>query len=166
MPTYEIYRCGNEYGKPAGLPGRGEFGIEIMVALAYQVDVVGVSIDKACRLLNFFEQLKLRKSQADALRNALQRQCGRVPGLQQFSEMLGSPDSQGDQADAGRPVLQSFGKQLTEFRLQSVIDEVARWTAVGQSCFDAMRETLSRNLSAPLPDRKGILDQIILNADT
>ena len=62
-------------------------------------------------------------------------------------------------------MLQSIGKQLTEFRLQSVIDEVARWTAVGQSCFDAMRETLRKNVSSPLPDRKGILDQIILNAD-
>lgn len=69
----EIYRYGNEFGKPAGLPGRGEFGIEIMVALAYQVYVVGVSIDNACRLLNFFEQLKLRKSQADALLNQLAR---------------------------------------------------------------------------------------------
>ncbi|MEZ6128828.1 MAG: hypothetical protein R3C59_09110 [Planctomycetaceae bacterium] len=63
-------------------------------------------------------------------------------------------------------VLQSIGKQLTEIRLQSVIDEVARWTAVGQSCFDSMRETLSSNLSARLPDRKGILDQISLNADS
>jgi len=44
-----------------------------MIALAYQVYVVGLSIDKACQLLNFFEQLRLRKSQADALLNQLAR---------------------------------------------------------------------------------------------
>ena len=72
--AYEIYRYGNEFGKPAGLVGRSEYGIEIMLALAYQVYVIGLSIDKACQLLNFFEQLKLRKSQADALLNRLARQ--------------------------------------------------------------------------------------------
>ncbi len=44
-----------------------------MIALAYQVYIIGLSIDKACQLLNFFEQLKLRKSQADALLNQLAR---------------------------------------------------------------------------------------------
>ena len=73
LVAYKIYRYGNEFGKPPGLVGRGEFGIEIMVSLAYQVYVIGVSIDKACLLLNFFEQLKLRKSQADALLNQLAR---------------------------------------------------------------------------------------------
>jgi hypothetical protein len=68
---YRIYRYRNEFGKPHGLVGRSEFGVEIMVALAYQVYVVGVSIDKACQMLDFFEQLKLRKSQADALLNRL-----------------------------------------------------------------------------------------------
>ena len=48
LVAYNIYRFGNEFGKPSGLVGRGEFGIEIMVSLAYQVYVVGVSIDKAC----------------------------------------------------------------------------------------------------------------------
>ncbi len=65
--AYEIYRCGNSYGKPAGLLGRSEFGIEITVALAYQVFCLGLSLDKACAVLSFFEQIKLRKSQADAL---------------------------------------------------------------------------------------------------
>lgn len=70
---YQIFRYQNEYGKPEGLIGRGEFAVEIMIALAYQVYIVGLSIDKACQLLNFFEQLKLRKSQADALLNQLAR---------------------------------------------------------------------------------------------
>jgi len=71
LVAYKIFRYRNEFGKPEGLVGRGEYGIEIMLALAYQVYVVGLSIDKACQLLNFFEQLKLRKSQADALLNQL-----------------------------------------------------------------------------------------------
>ena len=44
-----------------------------MIALAYQVYIVGLSIDKACQLLNFFEQLKIRKSQADAILSQLAR---------------------------------------------------------------------------------------------
>jgi transposase len=68
-------------------------------------------------------------------------------------------------------VLQSIGKQLEVFQLQTVIDEVARWTAVGQTCFDAMSDMMSdvmRSKLSPdkLPDKSGILDRIILNADT
>ena len=74
LVAYRIFRYRNEYGKPAGLVGRSEYGVEIMLALAYQVYVVGLSIGKACQLLNFFEQLKLRKSQADALLNQLARE--------------------------------------------------------------------------------------------
>ena len=62
-------------------------------------------------------------------------------------------------------VLQSIGKQLEKFQLQSVM---ARWNAVGQSCFETMRETLSeqpKNLRA-MPDRSGILHRIILKADS
>jgi transposase len=73
LVAYKIYRYRNEFGKPDGLMGRSEFGVEIKLALAYQVYIVGVSIDKACQLLNFFEQLKIRKSQADALLNQLAR---------------------------------------------------------------------------------------------
>ncbi|WP_197442870.1 IS66 family transposase [Lignipirellula cremea] len=73
LVAYEIYRCGNRFGKPAGLLGRSEFGIEIFVAIAYQVYCVGLSIDKACKLLSFFQQLNLKKSQADALLNQLAR---------------------------------------------------------------------------------------------
>lgn len=74
LVAYKIYRFRKEFGKPAGLVGRSEYGIEIMIALAYQVYVVGLSIDKACQTLNFFQQLKLRKSQADALLNRLARE--------------------------------------------------------------------------------------------
>lgn len=71
LVAYEIYRCGNRFGRPPGVIGRGEFAIEISVALAYQVYCLGLSIDKACQVLSFFQQLKLRKSQADALLNQL-----------------------------------------------------------------------------------------------
>ena len=67
--AYAIHRKGNCYGKPAGLIGRSEFGIEIIIAIAYQVYCLGLSIDKACAVLSFFQQLELRKSQADALLN-------------------------------------------------------------------------------------------------
>lgn len=73
LVAYDIYRKANQYGKPAGLIGRSEFGIEITIAIAYQVYCLGLSIDKACAVLSFFQQLKLRKSQADALLNQLAR---------------------------------------------------------------------------------------------
>jgi hypothetical protein len=72
--AYEIYRGPkNQYGKIPGVLGRSEFGSEIIVAIAYQVYVVGLSFDKVCLLLNFFQNLRLRKSQADALLNQLSR---------------------------------------------------------------------------------------------
>ena len=71
--AYEIYRRGNNYGQPPGVPGRGEFGMEILIALAYQVYTLGLSLDKACQVLGFFQGLSLKKSQANALLNQLAR---------------------------------------------------------------------------------------------
>jgi hypothetical protein len=71
--AYEIYRQGNRYGQPLGVPGRGEFGMEILIALAYQVYTLGLSLDKACQVLGFFQNLSLKKSQANALLNQLAR---------------------------------------------------------------------------------------------
>ena len=66
--AYEVYRGpGNQYGKIPGVLGRSEFGLEIVVAIAYQVYVVGLSFDKVTLLMNFFQNLKLCKSQVDAL---------------------------------------------------------------------------------------------------
>src|SRR5207302_2964298 len=50
-----------------------EFGMEIVVRIAYLVYVVGLSFDKVCLVLNFFQNLKLGKSQADALLYQLSR---------------------------------------------------------------------------------------------
>ena len=75
LVAYEIYRGpGNQYGKIPGVFGRSEFGAEITLAIAYQVYIVGLSFDKVCLLMNFFQHLKLRKSQANALLNQLARQ--------------------------------------------------------------------------------------------
>jgi hypothetical protein len=71
--AYEIYRHGNKYGQPDGLLGRSEYGVEIVISIGYQVYCLGLSLDKACEVLSFFQQLKLRKSQADALLNQLAR---------------------------------------------------------------------------------------------
>ena len=74
LVAYEVYRGpGNRYGTIPGVLGRSEFGIEIVIAIAFQVFVVGLSFDKVCLLLNFFQNLKLRKSQLDALLNQLAR---------------------------------------------------------------------------------------------
>jgi hypothetical protein len=72
--AYEVYRGPrNQFGKIPGTLGRSEFGVEIIVAIAYQVFIVGLSFDKVCLLMNFFQNLRLRKSQADALLNQLAR---------------------------------------------------------------------------------------------
>ena len=57
-------------GKEPRIPGvtpRCEYGIEILVVLAFLVYLIGISLDKACAVLGFFCQLPLSKSQADAL---------------------------------------------------------------------------------------------------
>lgn len=50
-----------------GVTPRCEYGIEILVVLAFLVYIIGISLDKACAVLSFFCQLPLVKSQADAL---------------------------------------------------------------------------------------------------
>lgn len=74
LVAYDVYRGPkNQYGRIPGTLGRNEFGIEIIIAIAYQVYIVGLSFDKVCLLLNFFQNLRLRKSQADALLRQLSR---------------------------------------------------------------------------------------------
>jgi transposase len=74
LVAYAIYRGPrNEYGKIAGVLGRSEFGLEIVVEIAYLVYVVGVSFDKVCLLLQFLQHLRLSKTQADRLLRQLSR---------------------------------------------------------------------------------------------
>ena len=74
LVAYEIYRGPkNQYGKIPGVFGRSEFGVEIVLAIAYLVYTVGLSFDKTCLLMNFFQNLNLTKSQAEALMKRLAR---------------------------------------------------------------------------------------------
>jgi transposase len=72
--AYEIYRGRNSrYGQIPGVLGRSEFGLEIITEIAFLVYIVGLSFDKVCVLLHFFQNLNLKKAQADALLYRLAR---------------------------------------------------------------------------------------------
>jgi uncharacterized coiled-coil protein SlyX len=71
---YRIFRGpGRDEPLIPGVTPRCEYGIEILVVLAFLVYVIGVSLDKACRVMHFFCQLPLGKSEADALLRQLAR---------------------------------------------------------------------------------------------
>jgi transposase len=72
--AYQIYRGPKgQYGHVPGVLGRSEFGLEIITEIAYLVYIVGLSFDKVCQLLHFFQNLKLSKAQTDALLYRLSR---------------------------------------------------------------------------------------------
>src|ERR1022692_3612251 len=72
--AYQIYRGPkNQYGKIRGVLGRSEFGLEIVVEIAYFVYVIGLSFDKVCQMLQFLQNLSLGKTQADSLLRQLSR---------------------------------------------------------------------------------------------
>ena len=72
--AYQIYRGpGNRYGKIPAVLGRSEFGMEIVVEIAYFVYVMGMSFDKVCATLQFLQNLKVGKTQADRLLRQLSR---------------------------------------------------------------------------------------------
>jgi transposase len=71
LVAYHIYRSGNRFGQIVGGVGRTEFGVEIHVALAHLVYATGLSIEKACDVLGFFQELALSRSQANSLLNRL-----------------------------------------------------------------------------------------------
>ena len=72
--AYPIYRGpGNRYGQIPGVLGRGEFGMEIIVEIAYLVYVLGLSFNKVAVLLQFMQHLPLGKTQVDALLRRLSR---------------------------------------------------------------------------------------------
>ena len=74
LVAYQIYRNSKgQYGRILGVLGRSEFGLEIATEIAYLVYTVGLSFDKVCRLLHFFQDLKVTKGQADALLYRLSR---------------------------------------------------------------------------------------------
>jgi len=74
LVAYHVYRGPNDtYGKIPGTLGRSEYGLEITITIAFLVYVMGLSLDKVCALLKFFQDLDVRKSQVDSLLNQLGR---------------------------------------------------------------------------------------------
>src|SRR5437763_1209076 len=74
LVAYRVFRSpSNQYGQIPGVLGRSEFALEIVVTIAFLVYVLGLSFDKVCLVLNFFQGLKLSKSQADSLLHQLAR---------------------------------------------------------------------------------------------
>ena len=68
LVAYHIYRGpGGELPEVPGLLPRSEFGLEILVTLAFEVVIVGLSMDKTIGQLGFFWNLSLSKSQVDSL---------------------------------------------------------------------------------------------------
>jgi hypothetical protein len=68
LVAYRIFRGPKkQYGIIPGVLGRSEFGLEIVVTIAYLVYVSGLSFDKVCFVIGFFQNLNLSKAQADAL---------------------------------------------------------------------------------------------------
>jgi len=53
--------------------GRSEFGMEVVVEVAYFVYGIGLSFDQVCLTLQFLQHLKLSKTQADSLLKQLAR---------------------------------------------------------------------------------------------
>jgi hypothetical protein len=74
LVAYEVYRNSKgEYGRIPGALGKSEFSLEIAAMIAHLVYSVGLSFDKVCQLLHFFQDLKLKKGQVDALLHQLSR---------------------------------------------------------------------------------------------
>ena len=73
---YRIYALENAKNLPK-IPGvrnsRSEYGIEIIIALAFLVYWIGISMDNACKVFHFFTGLVLSKGQADSLLYQLAR---------------------------------------------------------------------------------------------
>ncbi len=57
-----------------GVPGRGEFGREIITALAWQHMIAGLPLDTVIGEFAFYWNLTLRKSQADSILNRLAKE--------------------------------------------------------------------------------------------
>ena len=65
--AYQIYRAQEPLWQDPRVLGRCEFGMEIIIEIAFSIYVVGLSFDKVCLLLGFMQNLPLSKTQADTL---------------------------------------------------------------------------------------------------
>ena len=74
LVAYQIYRGPrNQYGQIPGVLGRSEFGMEIVLEIAYFVYGIGLSFDKVCSMLQFLQNLPVGKTQVDSLLKRLSR---------------------------------------------------------------------------------------------
>ena len=73
--AYEVWmhKPTKTYGKIPGVIGRSGYGMEFVLAVAFQVYTLGLSMDKVVLLTQFFQNLKLGKSQIDAMLGQLSR---------------------------------------------------------------------------------------------
>ena len=56
LVAYHVFRGrGNQFGKIPGVLGRTEFGIGIVISIAFQVNILGLSFDKVCAVMGFFK---------------------------------------------------------------------------------------------------------------
>ncbi len=166
LVAYEIYRGPrNQYGKILGVFGRSEFGAEIVLAIAYQVYVVGLSFDKVCLLMHFFQNLKLRKSQADALLKQLARQAERTlraPAMARNTGRTSKTVPGARRQTVIVSVLESLRQHLSTFTLSTVIEEIRRWSETGRSCFARLAERLDLiGLGFSAAGRPSLLDRTI-----
>lgn len=71
---YRIYRKGRKKGKIPNVLPRSEYGFEIVVALAFLIQHLGLSFDQASQVLSFFCNVELKKSEIDILLHGLSRE--------------------------------------------------------------------------------------------
>ena len=68
LVAYRIFRGPEDrYGIIPGAMGASEYRMDIAATIAHLVYVVGLSYDKVCGVLQFFQNLPLKKSQLDAI---------------------------------------------------------------------------------------------------
>jgi hypothetical protein len=143
LVAYHIYRSGNRFGQIVGGVRRTEFGVEIHVALAHLVYATGLSIEKACEVLGFFQELALSRSQAnphvDGTNNAAEREL-RGAATARSTGRTNKSFNGARRRTIVVSVLLSLGKQLGSLRLREIVDEVNRWVAHGKSCFEELVE--------------------------
>lgn len=74
LVAYRVFRGPRkQYGVIPGVLGRSEYGLEIVVELAFLLQQVGLSFDKLIATVGFLQNWKLRKSQVQALLDQLAR---------------------------------------------------------------------------------------------
>jgi hypothetical protein len=62
-------------------------------------------------------------------------------------------------------VFRTLGKQLSEFTLASVLEEIQRWAERGRSCFTDQAKAAGLNRAPPDAQQRSLLDRIILDVD-